>query len=158
MDEFYKIRRLPPYVFEQVNRLKASARAGGADIIRHRENGYLVSDVRAAEEVTKCIDEHLWLSPKKRRAMAECGWTTASGLTLDRHVDEELGLRRQLAQGFTELAHGVGVQLPDRTADGVVLTLFKLNVKHGHDATHGSGALPSPHARGARRQRLVPRP
>jgi len=31
--EFYKIRRLPPYVFEQVNRLKAQARAGGADII-----------------------------------------------------------------------------------------------------------------------------
>ncbi|WP_334176936.1 LL-diaminopimelate aminotransferase [Pseudoxanthobacter sp.] len=33
MDEFHKIRRLPPYVFEQVNRLKASARAAGADII-----------------------------------------------------------------------------------------------------------------------------
>ena len=33
MDEFHKIRRLPPYVFEQVNRLKAAARAGGADII-----------------------------------------------------------------------------------------------------------------------------
>ena len=33
MEEFHKIRRLPPYVFEQVNRLKASARAGGADII-----------------------------------------------------------------------------------------------------------------------------
>lgn len=33
MDEFHKIRRLPPYVFEQVNRLKAAARAEGADII-----------------------------------------------------------------------------------------------------------------------------
>ena len=33
MEEFHKIRRLPPYVFEQVNRLKATARAGGADII-----------------------------------------------------------------------------------------------------------------------------
>lgn len=32
-EEFYKIRRLPPYVFEQVNRLKASARAAGADIV-----------------------------------------------------------------------------------------------------------------------------
>lgn len=32
-EEFHKIRRLPPYVFEQVNRLKASARAAGADII-----------------------------------------------------------------------------------------------------------------------------
>ncbi|MGN6766023.1 MAG: LL-diaminopimelate aminotransferase [Rhizobiaceae bacterium] len=33
MEEFHKVRRLPPYVFEQVNRLKASARAEGADII-----------------------------------------------------------------------------------------------------------------------------
>ncbi len=33
MDEFYRVRRLPPYVFEEVNRLKATARAGGADII-----------------------------------------------------------------------------------------------------------------------------
>ncbi|RUR04324.1 aminotransferase, partial [Brucella abortus] len=32
-EEFHKIRRLPHYVFEQVNRLKASARAAGADII-----------------------------------------------------------------------------------------------------------------------------
>src|SRR5262245_24583203 len=33
MDEFYRIRRLPPYVFEQVNRAKAKARASGVDII-----------------------------------------------------------------------------------------------------------------------------
>jgi alanine-synthesizing transaminase len=33
MEEFHKVRRLPPYVFEQVNKLKAAARAGGADII-----------------------------------------------------------------------------------------------------------------------------
>ena len=33
MEEFHSIRRLPPYVFEQVNKIKAQARAGGADII-----------------------------------------------------------------------------------------------------------------------------
>ena len=33
MDEFHRIRRLPPYVFEQVNRVKAQARNAGADII-----------------------------------------------------------------------------------------------------------------------------
>ena len=33
MEDFHRVRRLPPYVFEQVNRLKAKARAGGADII-----------------------------------------------------------------------------------------------------------------------------
>src|SRR6202167_5410308 len=31
--EFHRIRRLPPYVFEEVNRLKAAARARGEDII-----------------------------------------------------------------------------------------------------------------------------
>src|SRR3954468_19053301 len=33
MNDFYRIKRLPPYVFEQVNRIKAAARAQGADII-----------------------------------------------------------------------------------------------------------------------------
>ena len=33
MSDFHRVRRLPPYVFEQVNRLKAAARNGGADII-----------------------------------------------------------------------------------------------------------------------------
>jgi alanine-synthesizing transaminase len=33
MDDFHRIRRLPPYVFEQVNRAKAAARNAGADII-----------------------------------------------------------------------------------------------------------------------------
>ncbi|MEM7692934.1 MAG: LL-diaminopimelate aminotransferase [Pseudomonadota bacterium] len=33
MQNFHKIRRLPPYVFEEVNRLKAAARAKGEDII-----------------------------------------------------------------------------------------------------------------------------
>lgn len=33
MSEFHRVRRLPPYVFEEVNRLKASARAAGADIV-----------------------------------------------------------------------------------------------------------------------------
>src|SRR6201995_999759 len=33
MEEFYRIRRLPPYVFETVNRAKAVARNGGGHII-----------------------------------------------------------------------------------------------------------------------------
>ena len=33
MSDFHRVKRLPPYVFEQVNRLKAQARANGADII-----------------------------------------------------------------------------------------------------------------------------
>ncbi len=33
MEEFHRIRRLPPYVFEEVNRAKAMARNAGADIV-----------------------------------------------------------------------------------------------------------------------------
>jgi alanine-synthesizing transaminase len=33
MEDFHRIRRLPPYVFEQVNRAKAAARNDGVDII-----------------------------------------------------------------------------------------------------------------------------
>jgi len=33
IDEFHRIKRLPPYVFAEVNRLKAEARAAGADIV-----------------------------------------------------------------------------------------------------------------------------
>lgn len=33
MTDFHRIKRLPPYVFEQVNRAKAAARAQGADIV-----------------------------------------------------------------------------------------------------------------------------
>jgi alanine-synthesizing transaminase len=32
-EEFYRLKRLPPYVFEEVNRMKARARAAGEDII-----------------------------------------------------------------------------------------------------------------------------
>ena len=37
MSEFHRVRRLPPYVFEQVNRLKAGARAAGAELERRAE-------------------------------------------------------------------------------------------------------------------------
>lgn len=33
MTEFHRIKRLPPYVFESVNRIKAKARASGVDIV-----------------------------------------------------------------------------------------------------------------------------
>jgi alanine-synthesizing transaminase len=33
IEDFHRIKRLPPYVFAEVNRLKAAARAAGADII-----------------------------------------------------------------------------------------------------------------------------
>ena len=34
--DFHRIKRLPPYVFEQVNKLKAQARARGDDVLAER--------------------------------------------------------------------------------------------------------------------------
>ena len=35
-EEFYRIGRLPPYVFAEVNKIKSAARAAGHDIIRSK--------------------------------------------------------------------------------------------------------------------------
>src|ERR1700692_1531551 len=54
MEEFHPIRRLPPYVFEQVNRAKATARNGGADII---DLGMGNPDLPAPEHVVEKLKE-----------------------------------------------------------------------------------------------------
>ena len=54
MDEFHRIRRLPPYVFEQVNRAKAAARLAGADII---DLGMGNPDLPAPEHVIEKLKE-----------------------------------------------------------------------------------------------------
>ena len=56
MEEFYRIRRLPPYVFEQVNRAKALARNSGADII---DLGMGNPDLPAPAHVIEKIKETL---------------------------------------------------------------------------------------------------
>ena len=47
-----------------------------------------------------------------------------------RHVDEELGARCQLAQGFPELPDRVSVELADGAADGVAVRLLQLDLEH----------------------------
>src|SRR6195256_2982167 len=54
MEEFHRLRRLPPYVFEQVNRAKAAARNGGADII---DLGMGNPDLPAPEHVVEKLKE-----------------------------------------------------------------------------------------------------
>jgi alanine-synthesizing transaminase len=54
MEEFHRIRRLPPYVFEQVNRAKAAARNAGADII---DLGMGNPDLPAPEHVVEKLKE-----------------------------------------------------------------------------------------------------
>src|SRR5450756_2831841 len=56
MEDFYRIRRLPPYVFEEVNRAKARARNAGADII---DLGMGNPDLPAPAHVIEKIKETL---------------------------------------------------------------------------------------------------
>jgi alanine-synthesizing transaminase len=54
MNEFHKVRRLPPYVFEQVNKIKAAQRAKGIDII---DLGMGNPDLDAPKHVTEKLIE-----------------------------------------------------------------------------------------------------
>jgi alanine-synthesizing transaminase len=56
MEEFYRIKRLPPYVFETVNRAKAVARNQGADIV---DLGMGNPDLQAPQHVLDKLKETL---------------------------------------------------------------------------------------------------
>src|SRR6185312_815284 len=69
MEEFYRIRRLPPYVFETVNRAKAKARNAGADII---DLGMGNPDLPAPQHVIDKLKETLG-KPRTDRYSASRG-------------------------------------------------------------------------------------
>ena len=69
MEEFHKVRRLPPYVFEQVNRLKASARAEGRDIIDlGMGNPDLATPPHIVEKLTEAAQKTIALASSKLEA------------------------------------------------------------------------------------------
>ncbi len=69
MEEFYRVRRLPPYVFEQVNRAKAAARNAGADIV---DLGMGNPDLPAPDHVIEKLKETLG-KPRTDRYSASKG-------------------------------------------------------------------------------------
>jgi alanine-synthesizing transaminase len=69
MEEFHRIRRLPPYVFEQVNRAKAAARNAGADII---DLGMGNPDLPAPDHVIEKLKETIG-KPRTDRYSASKG-------------------------------------------------------------------------------------
>src|SRR5271167_3647306 len=71
MEDFYRIRRLPPYVFEQVNRAKAAARNASADII---DLGMGNPDLPAPAHVIEKLKETLG-KPRTDRYSASRGIT-----------------------------------------------------------------------------------
>jgi alanine-synthesizing transaminase len=92
MEEFYRIKRLPPYVFETVNRAKAVARNAGADIV---DLGMGNPDLPAPAHVIEKMKETLGKSRTDR-------YSSSKGIT---------GLRRAQAAYY---ARRFGVKLnPD---------------------------------------------
>ncbi len=76
--EFYRIRRLPPYVFAEVNALKAAARAEGRDVIDFgMGNPDLAAPDHVVDKLKACVSD-----PKTHR------YSTSRGIP---------GLRRALA-------------------------------------------------------------
>jgi alanine-synthesizing transaminase len=71
MEEFHRIRRLPPYVFEQVNRVKAIARNAGADIV---DLGMGNPDLQAPAHVLEKLKETIG-RPRTDRYSASRGIT-----------------------------------------------------------------------------------
>ncbi|MEP0520775.1 MAG: LL-diaminopimelate aminotransferase [Hyphomicrobiales bacterium] len=71
MEEFHKVKRLPVYVFEHVNKIKAKARAGGADII---DLGMGNPDLPTPQHIVDKLVETV-ANPKTHRYSASRGIT-----------------------------------------------------------------------------------
>ncbi len=110
--DFYKIRRLPPYVFEQVNRTKAALRAKGADII---DLGMGNPDLPTPQhivdkliETAKKPDVNGYSAsrgiPGLRRALTDY-YRRRFGVTLDR--DREVIVTLGSKEGFANLAQAI---------------------------------------------------
>lgn len=94
-DDFYRIRRLPPYLFAEVNEMKASARARGEDII---DMGMGNPDLPTPEHIVEKLKE----TADNKRAH---GYSTSRGIP---------GLRKALA-GYYQRRFGVTID-PDTEA------------------------------------------
>ena len=112
MDDFHKIRRLPPYVFEEVNRLKASARAGGADII---DLGMGNPDLPTPQHILDKLVETVG-KPRTNRYSASrgiAGLRRAQAAYYDRRFGVKLNPEREVVatlgskEGFANMAQAI---------------------------------------------------
>ncbi len=110
--EFHKIRRLPPYVFEEVNKVKARLRAKGADIV---DFGMGNPDLPVPEHIVEKLCETA-RKPRTNRYSASRGiaglrkamagyYQRRFGVTLDpdRQIVATLGSK----EGFANLAQAI---------------------------------------------------
>src|SRR5580704_7529143 len=112
MEDFYRIRRLPPYVFEEVNRAKAKARLGGADII---DLGMGNPDLPAPAHVIEKMKETLG-KPRTDRYSASrgiAGLRRAQAAYYDRRFGVKLNPDTQIVstlgskEGFANVAQAI---------------------------------------------------
>jgi alanine-synthesizing transaminase len=112
MEEFYRIRRLPPYVFEQVNRAKAQARNAGADII---DLGMGNPDLPAPPHVLEKLKETIG-KPRTDRYSASkgiAGLRRAQAAYYDRRFGVKLNPDTQVVatlgskEGFANVAQAI---------------------------------------------------
>src|SRR5260370_22641313 len=112
MQEFFRIRRLPPYVFEQVNRAKAAARNAGADII---DLGMGNPDLPAPLHVVEKLKETLG-KPRTDRYSASRGiggLRKAQAAYYDRRFGAKLNPETQIVatlgskEGFANVAQAI---------------------------------------------------
>lgn len=110
--EFHRIRRLPPYVFEEVNRLKAESRARGEDII---DFGMGNPDMPTPRHIVEKLIETA-RDPKSNRYSASRGirglrkamagyYSRRFGVTLD--PDTEVIATLGSKEGFANLAQAI---------------------------------------------------
>ncbi|CUB00126.1 LL-diaminopimelate aminotransferase [Pannonibacter indicus] len=112
MEEFHKTRRLPPYVFEQVNKLKAAARAQGADIIDlGMGNPDLPTPPHIVEKLTEVVQD-----PRTHRYSASKGITglrKAQAAYYERRFGVKLNPNTQVVatlgskEGFANMAQAI---------------------------------------------------
>ena len=112
MEQFHRIRRLPPYVFEQVNRAKAAARNAGADII---DLGMGNPDLPAPAHVVEKIKETLG-KPRTDRYSASkgiAGLRRAQAAYYERRFGVKLNPETQVVttlgskEGFANVAQAI---------------------------------------------------
>ena len=73
MEDFYRIRRLPPYVFEKVNQAKAAARNAGADIIdMGMGNPDLPTPPHVLDKLKETLGKPRPIATRPRAASAAC--------------------------------------------------------------------------------------
>ena len=112
MEDFYRIRRLPPYVFEQVNRAKAQARNAGADII---DLGMGNPDLPAPPHVVEKLKETVGKARTDRYSASKGipGLRRAQAAYYDRRFGVKLNPETQIVttlgskEGFANVAQAI---------------------------------------------------